>query len=138
MKSHSRESISCESLSLIYIISCNACTRKCTYETTLPLHKWTNIHRKPKQFVKIGLSILVRFVLGRLLDEDSYKQVVNTRYIDKGVSFSLNTNHQCDYTSSTFCAPHHKDIIGRGSQHHKKMNKDNSWQRVWTTGNLNQ
>ena len=56
----------------------------------------------------------------------NYKQAVNTRYIHKGLSFSLNTLHQCDCTSSTSCTPHEKDIIGRGSQHYKKMNKGSS------------
>ena len=56
----------------------------------------------------------------------NYKEAVNTIYTDEGVSFSHNTDHQCDCTSSALCGPHHKDIIGREYQRHNKMNKDNS------------
>lgn len=40
----------------------------------------------------------------------NYKEAVNSIYIDEEIAFSVNTD-QSDYTSSTFCDLHHKNVI---------------------------
>ena len=45
---HSTETISCHSQNVIYLLSCTECHIQYVGETTLPLHKRMNIHRKAK------------------------------------------------------------------------------------------
>ena len=40
----------------------------------------------------------------------NYKEAVNSIYIDEEIAFSVNAD-QNDYTSSTFCDLHHKNVI---------------------------
>ena len=45
---HSKENITCHSQNLIYLLSCRNCNFQYVGETTIPLHKRINIHRKAK------------------------------------------------------------------------------------------
>lgn len=40
----------------------------------------------------------------------NYKEAVSSIYIDEEIAFSVNTD-QSDYTSSTFCDLHHKNVF---------------------------
>ena len=54
----------------------------------------------------------VTYILGETITNKilNYKETVNSIYGDESVSFCLSTN-QCDCADSSFCDPHHKQLI---------------------------